>query len=113
MAGFQQAALKIEREQEFQQLKDAIDRALSPEKVEKFLDRMKGRGSRVRNFDAVLAGGVLESVGVLGTEKNGASSLYQSLSVSDQAQIREFYLFRVEEVAPALRTRFQKLYQYY
>ena len=30
-----------------------------------------------------------------------------------QAQIREFYLSRVEEVDPKLRTRFQKLFRYY
>jgi hypothetical protein len=39
--------------------------------------------------------------------------LYQALTVSDQAQLREFYLSRIEEVAPALRTKFQQLYRYY
>jgi len=39
--------------------------------------------------------------------------LYQSLPVSDQAQMREFYLSKLETVDPSLRHRFKKLYQYY
>jgi len=39
--------------------------------------------------------------------------LYEALPLSDQAQIREFYLSKVEEVDAALRTKFHKLYQYY
>jgi hypothetical protein len=45
--------------------------------------------------------------------KLGAQTLYQALTVSDQAQMREFYLTGVEEVEPRLRTRFQQLYRYY
>ncbi len=45
--------------------------------------------------------------------KLGAQKLYQALTVSDQAQMREFYLSRVEEVEPGLRTKFQQLYRYY
>jgi len=32
--------------------------------------------------------------------------LYSSLPVSDQAQVREFYLSKIEEVDPALRRSF-------
>jgi hypothetical protein len=35
------------------------------------------------------------------------------LTVSDQAQIREFYLSRIEEIDADLRHKFKKLYQYY
>jgi len=42
-----------------------------------------------------------------------SQQLYQSLTLSDQAQIREFYLSRLEGVAVALRHKFKKLYQYY
>ena len=45
--------------------------------------------------------------------KLGAQTLYRALTVSDQAQIREFYLTRVEEVDPGLRRKFQQLYRYY
>jgi hypothetical protein len=45
--------------------------------------------------------------------KLGAQTLYRVLTVSDQAQMREFYLIRVEEVDPGLRRKFQQLYRYY
>jgi hypothetical protein len=41
----------------------------------------------------------------------GAQSLYPALTVSDQTQLREFYLSKVEEVEPGLR--FQQLYRDY
>ena len=41
------------------------------------------------------------------------AQLYQALPVSDQAQMREFYLSKLEDVDQALRHKFQKLYQYY
>jgi hypothetical protein len=60
----------------------------------------------------ILARGVFEKVDAA-VAKLGAQKLYQALTVSDQAQMREFYLSRVEEVEPALRTKFQRLYRYY
>jgi hypothetical protein len=39
--------------------------------------------------------------------------LHEALPVSDRSQVREFYLSKVEEVDPALRAKFHKLYQYY
>jgi hypothetical protein len=42
-----------------------------------------------------------------------AWQLYQALPVSDQAQMREFYLSKLEGIDGALRHRFRKLYQYY
>jgi hypothetical protein len=42
-----------------------------------------------------------------------ARQLYESLPVSDQAQMREFYLSKLEGVDVALRHKFKKLYQYY
>jgi hypothetical protein len=42
-----------------------------------------------------------------------APASYGSLTLSDEAQMREFYLSKIEEIEPALRTRFKKLYQYY
>jgi hypothetical protein len=39
--------------------------------------------------------------------------LYEALPVSDQAQMREFYLSRLESVEVALRHKFKRLYQYY
>jgi hypothetical protein len=35
------------------------------------------------------------------------------LTLTDQAQMKEFYLSKIEEVGPDLRAKFQKIYQYY
>jgi hypothetical protein len=108
--GFEQATIKVEKEKEYEELKSAVSRAFSPERIEKFLKRVNREGVRVRDWDAVLAQRILELVADSGVK---ARQLYDALPVSDQAQIREFYLSRVEEVDPKLRTRFQKLFRYY
>ncbi|HZQ68093.1 MAG TPA: hypothetical protein VFA68_06205 [Terriglobales bacterium] len=114
MPGLQPAVLPVVREKEFEELKGAIARSLSAANVEEFLKRVKKSGTRVRQFDLVLGGGVFERVDQeLAKSGRTAKMLYGELPVSDQAQIREFYLSKVEEVEPALRTKFQKLYQYY
>ena len=110
---FEQATIKIEKEQEFGELKSAILHAFAPENVVKYLKQVAKAGIRIRDFDSVLAKGVLEQVdGALGKGRS-ARSLYTALALPDQAQMKEFYLFKVEEVGPDLRARFQKLYQYY
>ena len=112
MVGFQQAAIRVEKEKEFEELKGAINRAFGSARVEKFLKRVRKSGSRIRDLEALLARGVFEKVDET-LAKLGAQNLYQALTVSDRAQIREFYLSRVEEVGPELRTKFQQLYRYY
>ena len=107
---FQQAAIKVEKAQEFARLQAAVEQTFLPEKAERFLKQLDRKGIRVRDFDAVLAQRVLESVGDSGLN---ARQLYQSLPVSDQAQMREFYLSKLEGVEVALRHKFKKLYQYY
>jgi hypothetical protein len=108
---FQQAAIKVEKALEFARLQAAVEQAFLPEKVERFLRQLDRKGIRIRNFDAVLAARLLEGV----TSESGLSAkqLYQSLPVSDQAQMREFYLSKLEGVETALRHKFKKLYQYY
>ena len=110
--GFEQAVIKVEKEKEFEELKGAINRALAPENAGKYLKRVASAGLRIRNFDLVLAKGVLEQVGGL-LAGQSAKDLYAALSISDQAQMKEFYLSKIEEVDADLRTKFHKLYQYY
>jgi len=110
MRSFEQAAIKVEKAQEFARLQAAVEKAFLPEKAESFLKQLDRKGIRVRDFDAILAQKVLESVGE--SELN-ARQLYESLPVSDQAQTREFYLSKLEGVEVALRHKFKKLYQYY
>jgi hypothetical protein len=107
---FQQAAIKVEKAQEFARLQAAVERAFLPERAESFLTQLDRKRIRVRDFDGVLAQRVLESVGESGL--NGRH-LYESLPVSDRAQMREFYLSKLEGVDVALRHKFKKLYQYY
>jgi len=102
---FEQAGIAVEKQSEFAQLKDAIARAFQPDRVEGLLKRLLKKGIRIRDWEPVLKCGALD--------RKDAVSLYQSLPLSDQAQMREFYLSRIEEVAPQLRTKYHKLYQYY
>ena len=107
---FEQAAIKVEKAQEYARLQGAIEQAFLPDKVEQFLKQLDRKGIRIRNVDAVLAQKVLEKFGEPGLD---AQQVYQALPLSDQAQIRELYLSKLEGVDMALRHKFKKLYQYY
>jgi hypothetical protein len=109
---FEQATIKIEKPQEFAALQTAIEEAFRPDKAERFLKWLDRKGIRVRDFDGVLAKRVLEELTRANAELNSLQ-LYQALTLSDQAQIREFYLSKLEAVDVALRHKFKKLYQYY
>ena len=112
MVSFQPTAIRVEKEKEFEELRGAIDRALGPERVEKFLKRVRRSGARIRDLEVILARGVFEKVDDT-LAKLGAQKLYQALTVSDQAQMREFYLSQSRRSGSALRTKFQQLYRYY
>jgi hypothetical protein len=107
---FQQATIKVEKAQEFSKLQAAVEQAFLPDKAAGFLKQMDRKRIRVRDFDAVLAQRVLEGFAEPGLN---ARHLYESMPVSDQAQMREIYLSKLETVDPALRHKFKKLYQYY
>ena len=111
---FVKALIKVEHEKEFGELKSAITRIFAPQNMEKFLKRLQSDGIRVRDWDAILAKSIFDREDA-GLAKSGTSArkLYEALTVSDQAQMREFYLSQLEEVNPELRTKFRKLYQYY
>ena len=104
---FEQAAIKVEKAQEYAKLRTAIEQAFLPERAEQFLKQLDRKGIRVRDMNAVLAKQVLD-----GPDAN-TQQVYQALTLSDQALIREFYLLKVEGVDVALRHKFKKLYQYY
>ena len=111
---YEQAVIKVEKEAQFAELKAAIERAFASGAVEKLLKRLDSRGVRIRDFDGVLGQRVIEHVdGSLKQSKKTSKELYQELSVSDQAQIREFYLSKLESVDTVLRHKFKKLFQYY
>jgi hypothetical protein len=108
---FEQAAIKIEKVEEFGQLQRAVEEALSQEKVESFLKRLHRSRIRIRDFDGILVRKTLEAT--LHRADLSAKDLYGSLTLSDQAQMREFYLSKLETVDVNLRHRFKTLYQYY
>ena len=109
--GFEQATIKIQKEEEFAKLQAAVEQAFLPESAERFLKQLDRKGIRVREFESVLSVRALEAV----RPQSGLSAwqLYQALPVSDQAQMREFYLSKLEGTDVALRHKFKKLYQYY
>jgi hypothetical protein len=107
---FEQATIKVEKQQEFAELQAAVEQAFRPENVERFLKQMERKSLRIRDFDGVLSKKVLESVVAA---KVDAAKLYQALTLSDRAQMRELYLSKLETVEHSLRHRFRKLYQYY
>ncbi|MGA2922897.1 MAG: hypothetical protein ABSE28_17440 [Candidatus Sulfotelmatobacter sp.] len=110
--GFEQATIKVQKDEEFAKLQAAVGQAFLPAKAERFLKRLSRKGIRIRDFDGVLVARALEDAA--GSQAGlSAWQLYQALPVSDQAQVREFYLSQLEGVDAALRHRFKKLYQYY
>ena len=108
---FVQATIKVENEAAFGELKSAIGQVFTAGRITKFLKKLSGQNIRIRDWDAILAAGTIDVIAE--TKLGAARSLYESLPVSDQGQMRELYLSKIEEVEPALRARFSKLYRYY
>jgi len=108
---FEQGLIKVEKEREFGDLKAAIEKAFAADRVSKFLKELESHGIRVRDLEAVIAKDVIDRA--TGDKVGTARALHATLPVSDQAQIREFYLSKIEEVDRAVRAKFHKLYQYY
>ena len=102
---YTQAVIAVHNEQVFGELKAAIDAVFAPQQVSRFLRSMERSGVRIRDFAGVLKKRLLP--------QTQAEQLFASLSTSDQAQLREHYLTRLEQVEPAVRTKFRKLYSYY
>jgi hypothetical protein len=108
---FVQATIKIDNEQAFGELKAAVVKVFAQDHITQYLKKLSGQNIRIRDWDAILAAGTIDVVAE--TRLGAARLLYQGLTVSDQGQMRELYLSKIEEVDQALRARFPKLYQYY
>jgi len=108
---FEQATIKVENEQAFGELKAAVIQVFTADRVAKFLKKLSGQNIRIRDWDDILAAGTIDVIAE--TKLGSGRALYESLTVSDQGQIRELYLSKIEEVDQALRARFPKLYRYY
>ncbi len=101
---FEQALLPIQDEQTFAIVHDSLERSFSSAHVAAFLRQLARSRLRARQFEAILASGLL------GAESAAA---YASLGDSDRGHVRERYLSLVERVAPELRAKFLKAYAYY
>ena len=108
--GFEQASIKVVQEREFGELRAVVEKAFAADQVAKYLKALQGRSIHARDLEAALKQNVLDRA--VGRSAGSAWALYEALPVSDQAQIREFYLSKVEEVDLALRARFYKVYRY-
>ncbi|MBW4028481.1 hypothetical protein [Acidipila rosea] len=101
---FEQAVLPIQDAKTFAEVHAAIESRFAPGNVEDLLRRVERGKLRIRQFEAILASGLLG-------EKTPA--LYGALGDADRGQIREQYLSMVEKVAPRVRAKFLKVYAYY
>jgi hypothetical protein len=112
--GFEQAGIKIEKHAEFAALRQSIERLLSAALIEKFFKKIQKSDIRIREFEAVLSKRLMEQADEnLAKSGQSAQALYDALTMTDKAQMREFYLTKIEEVNPEVRARFQKIYRYY
>jgi|SRR5882672_1003509 len=108
---FEQATIKIDSEQAFDELKAAVLQVFTADRITKYLKKLSSQNIRIRDWDAILAAGTIDVIAE--TKLGAARALYESFTVSDQGQMRELYLSKIEEVDQALRARFAKLYRYY
>jgi hypothetical protein len=101
---FEQAALAVQDEETFAEVLKALEAAFARQSVERFLSNVQRNKLRARQFEAVLASGLLGQ---------DAPTKYAALGDSDRGQVRERYLRMVEQVDPAIRAKFLKVYAYY
>jgi hypothetical protein len=101
---FEQAVLAVQDEKTFAEVHAALDAAFAPKRVTDFLHSVQKHKLRARQFEGVLAAGLLGA---------DTSAKYAALGDSDRGQIREQYLRMVEKVDPAIRAKFLKVYAYY
>jgi len=111
---FQRAGIPVDKLAEFEQLRSALGRVFAPGVEEDFLRLLRRKGVPIRDFDRVLRAKLVEQADrTLAQSGKTAQQLYDAVTVSDQAQIREFYFTTLEEVALPLREKYSKLYRYY
>jgi hypothetical protein len=101
---FEQAALVVQNEKVFGEISSGLKSTFETARVERFLQGVQRSRLRVRQFEGVLA------AGLLGSEM---SAKYAALGDSDRGQVREQYLSLLERVDSKVRSKFYKVYAYY
>jgi len=111
---YQQAQIPVTKTEEFEQLKSALERILSSGAVEKFYAKLQSRTVYVREVEKIIGSGILEAIdSTLAKSGKTARQMYESLTLSDQALMREFYLERIEKVDAKVREKYRKVFRYY
>ena len=101
---YEQAQIPVQKAEDFEHLRSAIDRIFASPALEKFYRRLQIKGVSAREFEKIAALGLLEEADeTLAKSGKSAKQLFGSLALSDQALMREFYLERIEKVDPKLR----------
>jgi len=104
---FERAEIPVVNAGSFTTLKSAIEDAFQQNNVERILKSLDSEDVQIRNVEKVIA------VHLRSEKLEGAAwMLYSQLSLSDQGQIREYYLTKVEELPPELRRKYKKLFRY-
>ena len=119
-AGFKQATIPIANAAAFEELRGMVETVLK-QQPERFLRLLKRRRLIVRDFERIAAQSLLERaqddrgwLARLASSPEGrAAKLYGALPVSDQAQFREYYLTRVEQIGDDLRDRYREAFWTY
>ncbi len=104
IGNFDQPVLQIGDPQTYGSVRTAIESSFSSGNAPAFLKSIERAGLRVRQFEEVLAKGLLGG---------SVKAEYATLGNADQGQIREFYLASLERIPMDLRDKFFKLYAYY
>jgi hypothetical protein len=111
MPTFEQATIPVDNTEVYGLLRDIFESLFSAE-VEGFLKAVRKKGLLIRHYEEVLASGAMEKASrTLQQMGMAARSLYEALPMSDRAQVREFYLVRLEQVNEATRRKFYQVYR--
>jgi hypothetical protein len=107
---FQQATIPVQNAEAFGKLKSLIETAVSAANAPKLLKEIVGAGLTVWKLEAMLPKSLLEKVAGVPAEQS--AKWYSEMSLSDQGQIRELYLTRIEQIEGSVRDKYKKAYRY-
>ena len=104
---FERAEIPVVNAGSFETLKNAIDEVFRRDMIDRTLKGMESASLQIRDVEKVIANHLRSE-----KLKSGAWELYAGLGLSDQGQIREYYLTKIEELDPELRRKYKKLFRY-
>ena len=111
MPTFAQATIPVYNTEVYGLLRGIFESLFSAE-IENFLKAVRNKGLLIRHYEAVLTSGAMEKASRTMKQMGiTARTLYESLTMSDQAQVREFYLVRLEQVDEPTRRKFHQVYR--